>query len=224
MNLSKFLLTVSLFAIPMVSSAVVLVQTSDPGFYNDSLGTTLNLSNGTGADDATAYFPVSNDSNVNFPDAPDLSAAGSILGNWLTDPLNLNSNWSAEAAIPNTWTPGDEVAIMYQFNTLSATNVIASFGVDNGIFAWLDGTYIGGARRGGSVYAGEHIFNLGDLTAGTHFLQLLLEDHGGSNGYAVNISADEFIAGPPPSVPEPSTLVLLAFGLVGIGARRRQMN
>jgi hypothetical protein len=221
MNISKILLAVSMIAVSMTGNAVVLVQTSDPGFYNDSLGTVLNLSNG-GVDNAAAYFPVSNDSFVTFPVAPDLSVASGILGNWLTDPLNLNSNWSLEASIPNSWTPGDEVAVMYQFDTLGATNVVASFGVDNGIFAWLDGVYIGGVRSGGGPISGEHVFNIGNLAAGTHFLQLLLEDHGGSNGYIVDISADTFIPGPPPSVPEPSTLVLLALGLVGIGARRRR--
>ena len=48
-------------------------------------------------------------------------------------------------SIPNQWTVGTEVAVIYPFYTLGATNVIARFGVDNGIYAWLDGDYIGGA-------------------------------------------------------------------------------
>ncbi|HEU4427555.1 MAG TPA: hypothetical protein VFT98_02280 [Myxococcota bacterium] len=40
-------------------------------------------------------------------------------------------------AIPNQWTVNTEVAVIYQFDTLSATNVVARFGVDNGIFVWL---------------------------------------------------------------------------------------
>ncbi len=39
--------------------------------------------------------------------------------------------------------------MIYRFDTLGATNVVASFGVDNGIFAWIDGVYLGGVRRGG---------------------------------------------------------------------------
>jgi hypothetical protein len=130
-------------------------------------------------------------------------------------------------SVPNSWTPGTEVAVIYQFNTLGATNVVGSFGVDNGIFAWLDGTYLGGARAAGGVALGEHVFNVGNLAAGTHFLQLLLEDHGSANGYAVQITADTFIPGPPPgpsSVPDSgSTVVLLGAVLVGLAAFRRTM-
>ena len=207
--------------ISSANAAVVLVTTSDPGFYNNSIGTVLNGTNGG----ESGPFPVSNDSNLNFPIAPDLSAASSALGNWLTNPLNLNSNWNLEASIPNSWTVGSEVAVIYQFDTLGATNVVASFGTDNGIFAWLDGNYLGGARRAGSVFLGEDIFNIGDLSAGTHFLQLLLEDHGSTNGYAVEITADTFIPGPPaPQVPIPAAVWLFGSALAGLGWMRRRQT
>lgn len=219
MKITKCIALIAALSMPLFGNAsVVLVQTSDPGFYNNDIGTLLNGTNGG----ESGPFPVSNDSALSFPIAPDLSAASAILGNWLTDPLNLNSNWDAPAPIPNSWAVGTEVAVIYQFDTLGATNVVASFGVDNGIFAWLDGNYIGGARQGGGVALGEHVFNVGDLAAGTHFLQLLLEDHGATNGYAVNITADTFIPGPPPSVPEPTTLALLALGMLGIGFNKRR--
>ena len=213
-------------AVPAVSSAqVTLVQTSSPGFYNNQIGTLLNLSN-TGLDSCAEPFPVSNDCSANYPTAPNLAAASAVLGNWLTNPLSLNANWTSPPAIPNSWAVGTEVAIIYQFNTLGAINVQASFGVDNGIFAWLNGNYILGRRDAGGVSLGEYTLALGNLAPGTHFLQLLVEDHGGSNGYAVNIQADQFIPGPPPttSVPEPSTWAMLAFGLgaMGLVVRRRK--
>lgn len=203
-------------------SAVTLVQTSDPGFYNNSIGTLLNSTNGG----ETGMFPISDDGSYTFPTAPNLSTASAALGNWLTNPLSLNANWQSLASIPNSWTIGTEVAVMYQFNTLGATNVVGRFGVDNGIFVWLDGVYIGGARQGGGVSLGEHTFNLGNLSSGTHFLQLLLEDHGSANGYAVQITADTFIPGPPPTAGVPdsgSTTVLLGLALAGIVALRRKL-
>ncbi len=218
----KKLYTFVIFAAMATSQAaasVVLVQTSDPGFYNNTIGTVLNGTNGG----ETGPFPVSNDSSLTFPTAPDLSAASGALGNWLTDPLNLNANWQSLAHIPNSWTPGTEVAVMYEFNTLSATNVVASFGVDNGIYVWLDGSYLFGARGPGSVVPGEYVVPIGNFAAGTHFLQLILEDHGSVNGYDVQITADSFVAGTP--TPEPSTyaLFLLAATILGVGRwyRRR---
>jgi hypothetical protein len=200
---------------------VVLVETSDAGFYNNSIGTALNLSN-TGTNTCAEPFPASDDCTTTYPTAPNLSAASSILGNWLGNPGALNSNWSFLASIPNSWVPNTEVAVIYRFDTLGATNVVASFGVDNGIFVWLDGVYRLGARAGGGHSLGEYTVNIGDLSAGSHYLQLLLEDHGAVNGYDVRITADTFIPGPPPGdVPEPVSIWLIALGMATLGWSRR---
>lgn len=212
----KIMAAIAMFAIAASANATVLVQTSDPGYYNNSIGTVLNNTNG--GDTSTGYFPTTNDAAVTFATAPDLSAASSALGNWLTDPLNLNGNWSYLASIPIHWPVNTEVAVMYRFDTLGATNVIAQFGVDNGIYVWLDGVYIGGARGPGSYSPAEYSFNLGDLGAGTHFLQLLLEDHGVTNGYDVKVTADSFI--PVTPVPEPGALSIFGLGIAALGLLR----
>jgi hypothetical protein len=103
------------------NASVVLVQTNNPGFYNQDIGTLLNSTNGG----ESGPFPISNDSTINFPTAPDLSSASAILGNWLGDPLHLNSHWSATPiSVPSNWPVATEVAVIYQFNTLGATNVV----------------------------------------------------------------------------------------------------
>ena len=214
-----FLLIPTLLLSIPTAHAITLVQTNDPGFYNNNIGTVLNLSN-TGLDNAGEPFPVSNDSTASYPTAPNLSAASSVLGNWLTNPAALNAFWSTTPiSIPNSWTVGTEVAVIYQFDTLSATNVVARFGVDNGIFAWLDGAYLFGARGPGSFTLGEYVLNLGNFNAGTHYLQLLLEDHGVTNGYAVQITADQFT---PPNVAEPGTFVLMLSGIGLLLQRNRK--
>jgi hypothetical protein len=226
MRIRSFLLTATVFAFSLISAkAVILVQTSSPAYYNDDLGTILNLSN-TGVDGPSEPFPVGNDATTNFPTAPNLSAASSILGSWLTTPWALNSHWStAPTTVPVHWAVGTEVGVIYQFNTLSATNVVARFGVDNGIFAWLDGNYIFGTRAGGSYSQWEYTLSLGNFSAGTHYLQLLLEDHGGSNGYAVEITADSFQPGPV-VIPTPdggATMGLLTLALSGLVWARRKL-
>ena len=83
----------AIFLFPMHANAVTLVTTSGSGFYNDSLGTLLNLSN-SGVDDSSAYFPIFDDSSVNFAVAPDLTVVSSEIGDWLSNPGSLNANWT----------------------------------------------------------------------------------------------------------------------------------
>ncbi|MBU0915354.1 PEP-CTERM sorting domain-containing protein [Aquabacterium parvum] len=191
-----------------------IIHAFTPVAYNDSVGRLLHGTNGA----ETGPFPVSDDSARSFASAPDLSAASAALGDWLGDPTHLNANWRVLPQAPKNWAIGTEVALVYTIETGGASQVRARFGVDNGISVWLDGQYLFGARNTGGAIFGEYEVALGDLSAGTHHLQLLLEDHGVATDFAVQVNAERFT----PAVPEPASTALLLAGACAVwGARRR---
>jgi hypothetical protein len=189
------------------AASLTLVDNATQGLYNDDIGTLL--------DGTSGAFPNSGDPLQDFGpgDAPDLSAAAGVLGNWLTNPDAPGGSWSGPQAIPLGWNVWDETAIIYELRG-NVADVIASFGVDNGIFVWLDGVFQGGAMRPGGAYPGEFVLNLGDLGAGDHYLQVLREDHGGATGYDVSVTAS--------TVPLPAGGLLLLSALSGVAALRRR--
>lgn len=202
-----------------MANAVTIINNSTSGYYNSSIGTLL--------DNTSANFPGANISTgdpylINISPSPDLSAASLILGNWLSNPESLNSYWSsAPVAVPYNWPINAENAIVYEFDAgvTGLNNVTAKFGVDNGVFVWLDGTYLNGWMAPGGVVSYEYSQSIGSLSAGDHYLQILREDHGGSDGYTILVTGD--VA----PVPEPGTLMLLGMGMLGLAVYgKRRMN
>lgn len=165
---------------------VTLIDTNTPGFYNEALG---NLLDGT-----SPAFPASGDPSLDFTNAPNLSAAQSVLGNWLAyPPTLLPPHWSTNAvSIPRYWPVGTESAIVYRIDAPTGGYLDARlrFGVDNGVFVWFDGQFLGGAMRPGGASLGEHQFVLPHIPAGQHYLQILREDHGNTDDYLVEVTAE----------------------------------
>jgi len=189
------------------AAQVVLADETDAAFVNNSIGTLLN---GTSQVNNKQHFPIQTDPTNSFgpTEGPDLFAAESVLGDWL-DPENPDfstSGWIFEENPTSDWQVGTELAVAYRFEVESAQNLVASVGVDNGVYVWLNGRFIGGELRPGFAVPGEHIFDLGDLDAGIHHVQFILEDHGVTNDFNLTITADAVI------LPEPSTCVLLTAG------------
>ena len=204
--------------------AATLIDGSTAGYYNDGIGTVLDGSNPFGG---SYMFPGADisqgDPSLDIPagNEPDLSAAGSALGSWLTNPAAPGGSWSASpVAIPASWSVNSETAVIYELDggVGGLSNVLASFGVDNGLFVWLNGNFLGGHLRPGGVVPGEFTLSLGDLGAGLNYLQILREDHGGLAGYSVEVTGDIS----PAPVPLPASGLLLAAGAAGLAAFRRR--
>jgi hypothetical protein len=180
---------------------------------------------GTNPIDGNFLFPRANsaggDPSIDVPASvvPDLSAAAGALGGWLTTPEAPGGSWgAAPEAIPSTWAINTETAIIYTIDggLTGLTDVEAEFGVDNGVFVFLNGTFLGGQLRPGGAVLGEFSLSLGDLGAGTNYLQILREDHGGGTGWSISVT------GEPAPIPLPASAWLLGAGLGGLVALRRR--
>lgn len=201
------------------AGTVTLIDDLTPGYYNNSLGTLLDGTNPIPhPSDPTRTLPMfqyplfsprGTDVRIDpVPYEPNLSVVGAILGDWLTDPTSLNSYWSGPMTIPQTWPVNTETAIIYEVDAgpYGMVDVVASFGVDNGVFLWVDGVFLYGGIRPGHAIAGEHVVQIGTLSPGKHYFQVLREDHGVITGYTV------LVTGTPAA--EPWSVLLLSVGWV----------
>lgn len=168
------------------SKFTVFESDGTPGYYNDSIGNLLN--------DTSAAFPTRDDDDISLNDIPepDLSPAAAVLGDWLTASVPSGENWEYKP-IPGNWDLGTETAIVYEIDggAGGVENLKADIGVDNGIFVWLNGQYVFGARNRGSYTADEYAgIDFGNLKPGKNYLQVLREDHGTENGFTIKIYGD----------------------------------
>jgi hypothetical protein len=186
------------------NGAMVLVDANTPGFYNNALGTVLD---GT-QPQFPLPFPGGGDPTLAPASEPDLSAAAGILGNWLAPDPSFNANWQWQSPVPSTWNVNTESAIVYPVMVPAGiSNLVGDFDADNGLFVWVNGQYKFGAIGGGLPSpAGQYEYtniNLGVVSPGTNFIQVLRQDNGIATGYQVRITggaASEPPASPPPPV------------------------
>jgi fibro-slime domain-containing protein/RHS repeat-associated protein len=168
------------------------VYNSSFGYYNDQLG---DLYPGNPSDPLAEYFRgpdvSTGDPSLRFSTEPDLSQINP-LGNWLSDPQGaiLNGFWTDIQQIPSRWSTNTESAIVYEIDggEFGISNVKGSFGVDNGIFIWINGQYKFGALDGGSASPNEYQIDIGDLPPGKNYVQILREDHGQGTDFYVIIT------------------------------------
>ena len=85
-------------------------------------------------------------------------------------------------------------------------------------FYQVSGTFLKGWSAPGGTSPNEYSLNLGSLGSGNHYLQILSEDHSGSDGYDVKVTEG---AAP---VPEPAIMFLFGTGIAGsvaVGRRKK---
>jgi hypothetical protein len=216
LTMKPLLAAIALCSASVAANAAVILDNASTGYYNAGLGTLLD------SVVPNAPFPCANvgcgDATLSFLSAPDLSAAAAPLGTWLTNSAPTGGTWSAAPqAIPGTWAVNTETAVVYAIDAGSGLNNLnLSLGVDNGVFVWLNGSYLFGARAAGGSSLGEYSLGLSNLV-GVNYLQILREDHGGGTGYDISLTGD--VAR---SVPEPASLTLFGLGLMGLGFARRK--
>ena len=197
------------------SYAAIIIDNTTSGLYNAGLGD-IHAIDGPGG-----FLPGPNvsegDPTIVLGADPLLAFTPEFGADWLGGDYT-GGTWSAgPVPIPSNWTVNTETAIVYDFSLSSISDIKIDLGVDNGIIAWLDGTFIFGATAPGGANINEYDVNLTSVSAGNHSLQILRADHGGGTGYAISVDATSSIA-----VSEPSLVALFAAGLLGLGLVHRR--
>ncbi|HEX2139020.1 MAG TPA: PEP-CTERM sorting domain-containing protein [Woeseiaceae bacterium] len=199
--------------VPLTGHAVIIIDDTTTGLYNDGLGDLAGLDGPGGF----LLGPNVSEGDPNRPPVipdPGLTFSAEFGTDWLGGDYT-GGTWSAgPVAIPGSWAVNTESAIVYDFTLDSRSDIHIDLGVDNGVLVWLNGSYLFGAQAGGGSSLTEYDLDISGLSAGTHSLQILREDHGGLTGF--DILADAV------AVPEPSALSLLGVSLLGLALLRRR--
>ncbi len=170
-----------------------LIDDFSTGYYNENLG---DIYPGNPNRILASYFLGPNqstgDPSTRFSIGPNLITV-TQLGNWLFNPEAALKNgfWNKLPTIPKTWSANNETAIVYEVDggKYGINSLTGNFGVDNGIFVWVNGVYKFGATDVGTADAYEYgNIPLGNLKSGKNYIQVVRADHGVSNGYTVKIT------------------------------------
>lgn len=210
----KIAIATALLAASVQAHAVLIIDSTTTGRYNAGLGDLASMDGPGGF--LLGANSSEGDPTIELAADPGFTFTSEFGADWLGGDYT-GGTWSGlGAAIPSTWSVNTETAIVYDFFLDSLSDLTIDVGVDNGIVLWLDGAFLFGATRSGGASLNEYDINLSGISAGTHSLQILRADHGGSTGYAIEVNAAAA------KVPEPGTLGLIGLGLVGLAATRRR--
>lgn len=210
----KIAIATALLAASVQAHAILIIDNSTTGRYNDGLG---DLANMDGAGGFLLGAGISEgDPTIELVADPGFTFTSEFGADWLGGDYT-GGTWSGPGAtIDSTWAVNTETAIVYDFFLDSLSDLTIDVGVDNGLVIWLDGSFLFGATRSGGANLNEYDINLSGISAGDHSLQILRSDHGGGTGFAIEVNAEAV------PVPEPATLGLIGLGLAGMAVRGRR--
>ena len=134
-----------------------------------------------------------NESRFSSTVQPNLSRVSGRLGNWLRRGRPSGGIWSSPRSIPTTWARRAEDAIVYEIDAGEGgiSNLTGHFGVDNGIWVWVNGVFKFGAIKPGDAVKFEYAnIPLGNLPPGRNYIQILRLDSYKGSGYHVRITGN----------------------------------
>jgi hypothetical protein len=193
--LTPVLIVLLVLVRPVVSTATpveneVLIDDNSPGYYHN-IGNKL--------DGLLPWFPLPIPPGPDptlidapEPDPEELVSRANLAALLDDDPMPLlTSEWTYLQKIPFFWTSTNENALIYEIDAgpLGIKNLVGNFGVDNGIYIWVNGRYKFGAMEPGAAIRFEYPgIPLDDLGPGMNYLQIIREDHGFGTGYYIEVT------------------------------------
>jgi hypothetical protein len=165
------------------SLAETLVDSSEPGYWKD-LGNVVNIDGlGKGGDPNIPLITEQQFRTI---------YSGGDLSNWQIKNPESSQGWN-HSTFDSFGNGHDNRAVIYKFELSSKVeNVKASFAVDNGVFLWVNGSYVNGATAGGGASRWEHVFPVESslFVRGTNYVYVMPHNHGGGSGYAFQLTGD----------------------------------
>lgn len=201
--MKKFLVLAAILGLTSFSNnanAATIWNYNDNWNYYQASGTEYTWGLGSSSNDTpSGDFLTANLASFDWSKAT--SVAQAAFGDYYLDPT-----------VHTNWTPGTGLALSKVFNLSGPiSNAIFSYGMDNGLIVYINGTEVLRNSEAGYGNQDEHTLNLNSsiFHTGLNTIQILAEDNGGDSYFDAKLEGDVT------PTPEPSSMIL---GLMSISS------